>query len=155
MRIFKIILLLAGAAGFCAASVFAEGRVMKVLPQFVDAAGRTAVSPSLFDRDAYQFYLNTHPAERETMRFKAQLKTSHLPNGELRMRLELRGVAAGDLPRELKIERVVTGRGWFSTWADIQLDPGQYHELKEVISWRVSLWQGEDYLGSQQSFLWN
>jgi len=39
------------------------GKVVKVLPFFLDAQGRIAKSPSLFDRDVYQAYLREHTNE--------------------------------------------------------------------------------------------
>jgi hypothetical protein len=35
----------------------ATGRLMKVLPEYLDAKGLTSLSPSLFERDAYQAIL--------------------------------------------------------------------------------------------------
>jgi hypothetical protein len=132
----------------------AEGRVVKVLPQYLDLKGRAAISPSLYDRDAYQVHLRDHPAERSTMRFVVQWKTREADPDKLRLRVELRGVAAGNLPKEIVLEQNVKPKGWFSNWAVINLTPDQYHTLTEVISWRVTLWQGETLLGTQESFLW-
>ena len=48
------ILILAFCFMLCAGAAAATGSVIKVLPQFLDLKGRTALSPSLYDRDAYQ-----------------------------------------------------------------------------------------------------
>jgi len=45
------------------------GKVVKVLPFFLDAQGRIAKSPSLFDRDVYQAYLREHTNEVSGVRF--------------------------------------------------------------------------------------
>ena len=42
----------------------AVAKVIKALPQFLDQQGQSALSPSLFDRDAYQACLRKHPSER-------------------------------------------------------------------------------------------
>ena len=45
-------------------------RVMKVLPQFLDTNGVHTLSPSLYERDAYQAYLREHPDKRSGIRFE-------------------------------------------------------------------------------------
>ena len=45
------------------------GRVVKVLPHFLDLKGRHALSPSLYDRDAYQAQLRQHPEQRSGIRY--------------------------------------------------------------------------------------
>ena len=44
------------------------GKVIKVLPEYLDREGRHALSPSLFDRDAYQAQLRWHAEERSGVR---------------------------------------------------------------------------------------
>ena len=48
------------------------GRIVKVLPLFLDAQGRDATSPSLFDRDAYQFFLRDHASQISAIRYDVQ-----------------------------------------------------------------------------------
>ena len=38
----------------------ATGRVIKVLPQFLDLKGRNSLTPSLYERDVYQNVLRDH-----------------------------------------------------------------------------------------------
>lgn len=45
------------------------GRVTKVLLHFLDLQGHSALSPSLYDRDAYQAQLRKHPEQCSGMRF--------------------------------------------------------------------------------------
>ena len=40
------------------------GRVFKVLPHFLDTNGVHTLSPSLYERDAYQAHLRQHPEKR-------------------------------------------------------------------------------------------
>jgi len=58
-----VILALLGSLSATFASDAASGRVVKVLPLLLDLKGRDAVSPSLYDRDAYQVYLRQHTNE--------------------------------------------------------------------------------------------
>src|SRR5207249_4815919 len=51
----------------CGVGQAAAGRVVKVLPQFLDLKGRNTLSPSLYERDAYQAVLRRHPEQRSGM----------------------------------------------------------------------------------------
>jgi hypothetical protein len=136
------------------AAGFPEGKVIKVLPHLLDAKGRHTLSPSLFDRDAYQAELRKHPAKVAGIRFDVQWRaagTATVTNVVLRV--ELRGTAKGQLPSEMKLEETnnITGS---SHWAALKLDGDKYKEFGEVTAWRVSLWAGDELLGEQKSFLW-
>lgn len=132
----------------------ATGRVIKVLPQFLDLQGRHALSPSLYDRDAYQAFLRQHPGERSGIRFAVQWNTHGAVFGPLKIRVELRGTAEGDLPSQTVLEKVVKPGGWFSHWSSLPLQGGAYKKFGEVTAWRVTLWEGDHLLGEQKSFLW-
>jgi hypothetical protein len=132
----------------------ATGRVLKVLPHFLDSQGRHSLSPSLYDRDAYQLHLRRHPAERSGMRFDIQWKKKGGVFEPLKLTVELRGVAQGNLPKQLVLEQPVEPQGWFSHWTSLQLTGEDYRDLGEVTAWRVSLWEGAQRLGEQKSFLW-
>jgi len=131
-----------------------EGRILKVLPHFLDLKGRASVSPSLYDRDAYQAQLRKNPTERSGLRFDVQWKANSPKTLELQMILQVRGVAKGDIPKELVLEKAVKQKGWLSHWEGIKLDEAEYQSIGEVTAWRVSLWDGDKFLGDQKSFLW-
>jgi len=132
----------------------ATGRVIKVLPHFLDLKGRNSISPSLYDRDAYQAQLRQHPEQRSTMRFDVQWKSKSPVWEALKLRLELRGVAPGNLPKQLALEIPLEPSGWLSHWDSLPLTSEQYRDLGEVTAWRVTLWEGAQLLGQQKSFLW-
>ena len=133
----------------------ATGRVVKVLPEFLDLKRLNSVSPSLYERDAYQAVLRQHPEKRSGLRFYIQWKTKGGVWEPLKLRLELRGIAQGSLPKRLVLDEPVetTGRR-LSHWTGITLDGERYKEFGEVTAWRVTLWEGEQVLGEQKSFLW-
>jgi hypothetical protein len=132
----------------------ATGQVLKVLPHFLDLRGRHALSPSLYDRDAYQAQLRKHPEQRSGMRFDVQWKAPGDAGKALKLRVELRGMAKGDLPRRKVLEKeVVAGSRW-SHWAELPLTGKDYKEFGEVTAWRVTLLDGEQVLSAQHSFLW-
>src|SRR4051794_38784995 len=85
----------------------ATGRVYKVLPHFLDLKGRHTLTPSLYDRDAYQFFLRQHPESRSGIRFDIQWKVKGPVWEPLTLRIELRGVANGDLPSQLVVDSPV------------------------------------------------
>jgi hypothetical protein len=136
-----------------AAASAATGRVMKVLPQFLDLKGRHAISPSLFDRDAYQAYLRMHTNDISSMRFAVQWKASGAST-PLKLRVEIRGITHGELPPKLVLEQEVTPGGWFSHWASLPLTSDDYKKIGEVTAWRATLWDGDKLLSEQKSFLW-
>jgi len=116
--------------------VFAStGKVIKVLPQFMDLKGRHALSPSLYDRDAYQAQLRANPLERSGLRFDVHWKSKGRPLGALKLRLEVRGVSRGNFPKEMSFEKQVPSGSWFSSWTNFRITDQPYRELGEVTSW--------------------
>jgi len=149
-RNFILILLLASACSVSAAS----GKIIKVLPQFIDLKGRTALSPSLYDRDAYQIQLRQHPEQRSGIRFHVQWRgRSEIKNLPATIRVELRGTSKGDLPTEVSLESAVRITQ-SSHWEELTLDGVAFRQFGEVTAWRVTLWSGGELLGEQKSFLW-
>lgn len=154
MRRFCAVLILACLVVLPAAQA-ATGKVIKVLPFFVDTNGLHTLSPSLYERDAYQAYLRQNPERRSGVLYKIQWKSKGKVQAPLRLRVELRGVAQGNLPKQAVIERAVDRRRWFTQWDSLELVGEEYKRFGDVVAWRVTLWEGEDLLlGSQQSFLW-
>ncbi|MEY2429970.1 MAG: hypothetical protein QOJ40_2855, partial [Verrucomicrobiota bacterium] len=132
----------------------ATGRVLKVLPHFLDLEGRNTRTPSLYDRDAYQFFLREHPEKRSAIRFDVQWKAKGPFGDKLKLRLEVRGIAQGNLPKQLVVECPVEPPGWFSRWNGLALSGDEYKQFGEVTAWRVTLWENDRLLGEQKSFLW-
>ena len=132
----------------------ATGRIMKVLPHFLDLEGRHSVSPSLYDRDAYQAYLRDHPAQRSGIRFDIHWLTKGQPAAPLKLRVELRGIAEGNSLKQLVIEEPVKPAGWFGHWTSLTLKGEAYKSFGEITAWRVTLWENDQLLAEQKSFLW-
>jgi len=133
----------------------AEESVLKVLPEFLDLKGRNSLSPSLYERDAYQVRLRQHPELRSGMRFYIEWRTKKSVWEPLLARLELRGIAEGKQPRQLVLEQPVSNPGGlFSHWIEIDLAGEAYKTFGSVTAWRVTLWEGQTLIGRQQSFLW-
>ena len=131
----------------------ATGKVVKVLPHFLDLKGRHTLSPSLYDRDAYQAQLRLHPEQRSALRFDVQWRALAAKD-KLKLKVELRGTAKGDLPRSTSLESEVNPSHKTSGWAALKLAGDDYKNFGEVTAWRVTLWAGEHLLGEQKSFLW-
>ena len=135
------------------ATAAAAGRVVKVLPHYLDSKGRHALSPSLYERDAYQAFLRQNRAERKALRFDVRWKHSGEPTGPLKLRAELRGVR-GNVIEQRTLEKGLGSKAHFAKWASLLLDGEAYENFGELIAWRVTLWDGEDLLNEQSSFLW-
>lgn len=131
----------------------ATTRVMKVLPHFLDQQGRHALSPSLYDRDAYQAQMRQNPALRSALRFDVHWKAKATNPPTLRLRAELRGTAQGNLPREVILETEVK-TGTLGRWSSLTLGGEEYKNFGEVTAWRVGLWDGDRLVAEQKSFLW-
>jgi hypothetical protein len=153
MRRLLVILLLLGSLSATFASDAASGRIVKVLPLFLDLKGRDAVSPSLYDRDAYQFYLRQHTNEISAIHFDVLWKASNAKGAKLKLRVELRAVGAGGLPRQTTLEQSVTP-GFFRRWTSLTLGGADYKNSGELVAWRATLWSDDQLLGEQKSFLW-
>ena len=153
MRRLLISLLLLGSLSAALAGDAVAGRVVKVLPFFLDLKGHEALSPSLYDRDAYQAYLRRHIDQRSAMRFDVLWKTSNAGSAELKLRVELRGIAQNGLPHQAILEQTVTPH-FFRHWDTLMLTGEDYRDLGELVAWRATLWSGSQMLGEQKSFLW-
>ena len=155
MRKSAAVLLTAISLAGTGSLIAATGSLLKVLPEFLDLKGRTSLSPGLYERDVYQATLREHSERRSGMRFYIQWKAREPLWEPLLVRLELRGIAEGKLPRRLTLERSVPNPGGaLSHWIDISLSGDAYKSFGSVTAWRVTLWEGQKLIGRQQSFLW-
>ena len=132
----------------------ATGRIVKVLPQWLDVRGRHSLTPSLYDRDAYQAYLRAHQDLRSGLRFYIQWKPRGPAGSPLKLRLELRGIANGNQPTQLVLEYNVNPGGWFSHWTSLPVTGDEYRKFGDLSAWRATLWENDRLLGEQKSFLW-
>jgi hypothetical protein len=138
------------AAGALEAS---DGKVIKALPEFLDDKGHSALSPSLYERDAYQAYLRHHPLERKALQLAVQWKASGVNWNNVKLRAELRGVYSNNVSN-LVLWTPVKKNGMFSSWTDFKIEGDEFKKFGELAAWRVTLWEGDKQLGVLQSFLW-
>jgi hypothetical protein len=148
------LLLLLLAAWLPAPPAAAGPRIVKVLPQFVDAQGRAALSPSLYERDAYQAELRRDDARRAGVRFAVEANGVRRHGRPLVLRLELRGTQAGLGGAPLVIEAPWRPRTLTRTWADVSLTGEDYRRLGDLVAWRATLRDGDTVVAEQKSFLW-
>ena len=144
---FAIALLAAGPARA------ADQRVIKVLPHLLDLDGRHALSPSLFDRDAYQALLRAQPDKQSGIRYDVQWR-SETP-GEFVLRLELLGQIEEGRPIRKTLETTVTSEHRRAQWSAVSFTGAEFKKFGPIVAWRVSLWYGTERLAKQQSFLWD
>jgi hypothetical protein len=136
-------------------AIAGNNSLVKVLPEFLDLKGRNSLSPSLYERDVYQVTLREHPERRSGVRFYIQWKSKKPVWEPLLARVELRGIAAGNLPRQLVLEEPMPNPGGALThWTAITLSGDDYKKFGAVTAWRVTLWEGSSLIGKEQSFLW-
>ena len=129
----------------------ADARLLKVLPHFLDAEGRHTLSPSLYERDAYQAMLRKKPELISTLRFDVNWKAGAVKTG-LKLRLEVRGGKPDVKPVVLE-ETIKPGR-LFSTWTGLAMSKEAYAQMGAMVAWRATLWDGDQLVAEQKSFLW-
>jgi hypothetical protein len=143
---------------FCALNAVsanaATGKVIKMLPFFLDEQGQHMRGANLYDRDSYQVYLRKHPELRKGMRFDVQWKSHGSTTAPLKIRIELRGGQKGGAPQQLTLEDEVKTGKWFSSWTTLHLLGDDYKKFGELMAWRATLWEGDKMIGEQKSFLW-
>lgn len=147
-RIFIAILCLLAVVPVASAK---NSRILKVLPEFLDADGKNAIAPSLYERDAYQAHLRKHPELRSGLGFFVQWKGKKHQN--LKMRVEMRGVYGSQMKFRI-VEEPVQKEGWFSTWSMVKFTGEDYQQFGDLIAWRVTLRDGDEVISEQKSFLW-
>ena len=149
MRWIVIALLLAVAP----ATFAGQGRVIKVLPLYLDENGRDSLHPSLYERDAYQAILRAHSDQRFALRFAVQWKAKDVDWSKTRLVVETRGVKENTIVSR-SIEYPLHKGGFFSKWANVDISGKNFGTMGELAAWRVTLWEGDNKLGEQKSFLW-
>jgi hypothetical protein len=137
--------------GCASLGLSAPAKVIKVLPQFLDLQERTSISPSLYDRDAYQAKLRREPKERSGLRFNVQWRSRDVP--QLKLRVEMRGGNKQQTTRAV-LETSAQHLSGLSRWTPLTLSGEEYKKFGELVAWRVTLWDGEKLVSEKQSFLW-
>ena len=76
--------------GLAVTTAQANPKISKVLPHWLDKQGRHTLSPSLFERDAYQAQLRANPDQRSGIRFDVKwAKGSQRASANLMLQVEL------------------------------------------------------------------
>ncbi len=131
----------------------ADAKIIKVLPHYLDLEGRHSLSPSLYERDAYQALLRKNPDRCSALRFDVQWKAKPIAGSNLKLRLEVR-TSKNLLAKPTVLEQPVKKRRWLGNWSALLITGDEYHQLGNVLAWRVTLWDGERLLSEEKSFLW-
>ncbi|KAB2660925.1 MAG: hypothetical protein DVB31_13155 [Verrucomicrobia bacterium] len=131
----------------------AEARIDKVLPQLLDAQGRVALSPSLYERDAYQAQLRLHPTNVAGLRFAIHWKAPRHGTNAVTVRLELRTAKRAGLPPLVLESNEVPAR-WGGRWTLLAIDGTAYRKEGDVVAWRAVIRDGDREVASTRSFLW-
>ena len=129
----------------------AEAKIVKVLPHYVDEQGRHALSPSLYDRDAYQAFLRRNPQQQSGLRFDVQWKAKASKQPGLKLWAEVRG-SNSITPVQIEMPVNTTRRG--ARWSALKLEGNDFRALGKPVAWRVSLRDGDQIVAEQKSFLW-
>jgi hypothetical protein len=145
--ILALLLLLAGLPLHAA-----EGKILKVLPFYLDAKGRNALSPSLFDRDAYQALLKRKPELRKALRMDVQFKTASASTN-LQLRIELRCNQEGQITNSTHTASVAK-TGFTGRWQTVKVEGEAFEKMGSLVAWRATLWDADHQIAEQKSFIW-
>jgi hypothetical protein len=151
MRAIKISALIFLAVALGSKAEASSARIKKVLPQLIDLQGRNSLSPSLYERDAYQAVLRKNSEQCAGLSFKIQWTGPR--SKDLVLRVEMRG-GQEDTMRTERLEMPVKKKGFFSNWSTLVLRDEAYKNFGNLIAWRATLWDGENQVSEQKSFLW-
>ena len=153
MRWLKMCLLAGLLAGSTVSSEAGTGKIVKVLPHLLDEKGRNTLSPSLYERDAYQAELRKNRDKCSAIRFDVQWKSTFADKSKLRIKLEVNtSTTKGKAP--MVLEHAAKSDSWIGNWTGIKVEGDAFKSMGEVISWRATLWEGDTQLAEQKSFLW-
>ena len=150
-RCLTILLLLAVIPAF--ADGIEKGRIVKMLPMFLDLKGHDAKSPSHYDRDAYQAHLRRHTNEISGIRFDFLWQVENPAATNYTLRVELRGITADGKPTRAALEGNAEPP-LLRRWNYLTLGGADYRSFGELAAWRATLWRGDRLLSEQKSFLW-
>jgi hypothetical protein len=153
MRALLILLVVVGLATAVRGADTVDGRVVKVLPLLLDLKGRAALSPSLFDRDAYQALLREQATNVSALRFDVLWRATKAPAEKIKIDVEIRGIGTNSIPKLQTLETNVVP-GTFRRWTYIPFGGEAYRNFGRVVAWRVTLWDEDRLLSEQKSFLW-
>jgi hypothetical protein len=138
-------------AGVSTSAAADSVKIKKVLWFYIDKEGRQSLSPSLFDRDAYQAELRGNPTKRSGLRFDVQWIAP--PGADLVLRVEMRG-SIGTTNTTSTVQGRVKKSGPFSRWTKLKLSDEEYRNVGELVAWRATLHQGDLQVAEHKSFLW-
>lgn len=153
MRSFKILVAACIVSSAMAAQA-ASGRIIKLLPHYLDKDGKHTISPSLYERDAYQARLRSNPELVSGIRFDLKWRASDVDREQLRVRIEIRG--SKTRPNEpFVIEQKIQRRGLLGRWSSVTVDKEQFAKVGKMIAWQATLLEGDNKLAQLRSFLWS
>ena len=147
-----LILSLAWLTSTAPLAAASQGKIVKVLPTLLDSKGRNSLSPSLYERDAYQAILRKDRSKVGGLRFDVQWKAPGA-GSKLVLKLELRTGNATD-GKPVVIEREVNPPRFGTRWSRVIVDSETFKKTGEIVAWRAVLLDGGTQIAQRTSFLW-
>lgn len=148
--LFTIFLLLSLSVASLSTHAAEAGKVIKVLPQYLDLQGRASIAPSLYERDSYQSQLRNHPDQRSGIVFNVCSQRDK----DLKLIVEARGVIRGKTPSLVVLEQTAPKNGFFKRWTKFTITGEDFKKIDTLTAWRASLWDGNQLVSEYKSFLW-
>jgi hypothetical protein len=128
-----------------------KARISKVLPHLLDEKGRHTLSPSLYERDAYQSQLRKNPDRCTAVRFDIRWAGINLKRDSLKLRMEIR--VSGE-PNHIVLEEAIKPLGVSGSWSELTLKGEEFKKAGKIIAWRATLIEADKEVAELKSFLW-
>jgi len=119
---------------------------------YLDEKGRHTLSPSLYERDAYQDFLRKNPEKISALRIDVKWSPPRDPGPILKLRVEIRGEKTNTEPLVLET-RVGAGKQ-LGNWTSLRMDKDTLEKCGSIIAWRARIYHGDGVAGEMKSFLW-
>lgn len=129
-----------------------QAKIVKVLPTLLDDKGRNSLSPSLYERDAYQAILRKDRTKVHGLRFDVQWKAPGA-GSSLVLKLELR-TGNATVGKPVVIEHEVKPPRFGTRWSRVIVDSDTFKKSGDVVAWRAVLLEGGTQIAQRTSFLW-
>ncbi len=153
LKLLSLALALLGTTALLSATPKPPARILKVLQFRLDKKDRIALSPSLFERDAYQAILRRHTNQCAGMRFDIQWQAKVRRGTALRLRMELLATLQG-VRTPVVVEQPVVVKSHRTRWSFVTVKGADFRRTGTIVAWRATLWEGDHRLAEEHSFLW-
>lgn len=121
---------------------------------YLDKNGRHAISPSLYDRDAYQAWLRSHRDKIDGICFDVLWNAKRCAK-EMELVVELVTTVNPKVDPLVIRKKILPPRlGFLGKWTRIELKGEDFVKEGDILAWRVMIIADGQPIAEERSFLW-